>query len=99
MVTNQDARASIEDVQSVRCELADRANYSPALRVTLAVLTGAMIGAQAAPFTIGIPLSLGFFAVTALLVTIARKRIGFFINGYRKGRTLRVAIALPSVSI
>ena len=55
--------------------------------------------AQAAPFTIGIPLSLGFFAVTALLVTIARKRIGFFINGYRKGRTLRVAIALPSVSI
>ena len=32
--------------------------------------------------------------MTALLVTISRQRIGFFINGYRKGRTLRVAIAL-----
>lgn len=94
MITTQDARASIEDVQSVRRELADRATCSPAWRITSAALIGTMFAAQAAPVVIALTLTVGCFAAILVMAVIARKRMGFFINGYRKGRTRTVAIAL-----
>ena len=94
MITTQAARASIEDVQSVRRELAERASCSPAWRVTVAMFSGAMCAVQAAPGFIALPLSLACFAVIAVMAIIGRKRMGFFVNGYRKGRTRRVAITL-----
>jgi hypothetical protein len=94
VITNEDARASIEDVQSVRRDLADRADCSPAWRITGAVLFGAMFAVQAAPVLIAVSLSVSCFAAIAAMAIIARKRMGFFVNGYRRGSTRKVAIAL-----
>ena len=94
MVTKEEARASIEDVRSVRRDLADRADCPPAWRITVSVVGGAMIAVQAAPGFIAMSLSACCLVVIAAMAFIARKRMGFFINGYRKGNTRRVAIAL-----
>jgi hypothetical protein len=94
VITAQDARASIEDVQLVRRELADRADCSLAWRITTAALIGTMFAAQAARGVIALALTVGSFAAIVVMAAIARKRMGFFINGYRKGRTRSVAIAL-----
>jgi hypothetical protein len=94
VTTNEDARASIEDVQSVRRDLADRADCPPAWRITVAVLSGAAFAAQSASGLIAMVLSVSCFAAIAAMAIIARKRMGFFVNGYRKGSTRKVAFAL-----
>ena len=94
MITTEEARASIEDVRSVRRDLADRADCPPAWRITVSVVSGAMVAVQAAPGLIAMTLSACFLVVIVAMALIARKRMGFFLNGYRKGNTRRVAIAL-----
>ena len=94
VTTNEDARASIADVQSVRRELADRADCPPAWRITAAVLTGAACAAQSAPGFTALAITAGCFAAILAMALIARKRMGFFVNGYRKGNTRRIAITL-----
>ena len=53
-----------------------------------------MVAVQAAPGLIAMTLSACFLVVIVAMALIARKRMGFFLNGYRKGNTRRVAIAL-----
>ncbi len=94
MITKEEARASIEDVRSVRGDLADRADCPPAWRITVSVVGGAMVAVQAAPDFIAMSLSTCFLVVIVAMTLIARKRMGFFLNSYRKGNTRRIAIAL-----
>lgn len=53
-----------------------------------------MIAVQAAPGFIAMSLSACLLVVIVAMALIARRRMGFFLNGYRKGNTRRVAIAL-----
>ena len=53
-----------------------------------------MVAVQAAPGFIAMSLSACFLVVIVAMTIIARKRMGFFLNGYRKGNTRRIAIAL-----
>ena len=94
MISTEDARSSIEDVQAVRRELADRADCSPTWRVTVAVLSGAMCASQAAPGFIALALAVGCFAAILVMAIVARRRMGFFINVYRQSGGRKVAIGL-----
>jgi phosphoglycerol transferase MdoB-like AlkP superfamily enzyme len=94
MIHTRDAHALIEDIQSVRHDLADRATSSPAWRFTSAALFGTICAAQAAPGSIALAISVCCFGLFGVMAIIVRKRMGFFVNGYRKGGTRVVAIAL-----
>ena len=94
MITIENARASIDDVRSVRRDLAERADCPPAWRLTAAILCGANCAAQSAPTFIALSLQLCCFAAILAMALIARKRMGFFVNGFRKGSTRKVAVAL-----
>lgn len=94
MITTEDARASIEHVQAVRRDLAVRAECSPAWRFTMATLCGGAFAAQAAPGFIALVLSISCFAAIIAMAIVARRRMGFFVNGYRKGKTRKIAIGL-----
>lgn len=50
--------------------------------------------AQSAPVTASLPITILCFAALVVMMVSARKRTGFFINGYRKGRTRGVTIPL-----
>lgn len=52
-----------------------------------------MVAVQAAPGFIAMTLSACCLVVIVAMASIARKRMGFFLNGFRKGNTRRVATA------
>ncbi len=94
MITTGDANALIDDIRSVRHDLADRVDCPPGWRITSALLFGSICAAQAAPVVIALSITTICLIAIGVMVGIARKRMGFFVNGYRKGRTRAVAIAL-----
>lgn len=94
MTTVRDARELIAEIQSVRHDVAERVNCSPAWRIASATLIGTTCAAQAAPPSIGLPIAAGCFVGIGVMAFVARKRMGFFVNGYRKGRTRKVALSL-----
>lgn len=88
------ARRALEDAQKVRADIADKVRCPPSRHLAMGVVMGGMIAGEAA----SPPISLAILAIclggVVLLVVDARKRLGFFVNGYRRGKTLWVAIGL-----
>jgi hypothetical protein len=88
------ARRALEDAQKVRADLADKVRCPPSWHLAFGLLMGAMVAGEAGPP----PVSLGVLAVclggVVLMARAMRKRMGFFVNGYRRGRTLWVALSL-----
>ena len=63
----------------------------------MAFFIGVAIAAQAAPGVIALATCIVCFAAIGTMAFVARNRMGFFINGYRQGRTRKVAIALLAI--
>lgn len=61
------------------------------------MLFGALCAAKPAPGFIALSISAARFVAIGVMVAISRKRMGFFINGYRRGRTRAVAISVESI--
>jgi hypothetical protein len=53
-----------------------------------------LIAAQAAPPLYAIAIMALWAGAFVLMLRAIRRRLGFFVNGWRRGRTLRVSIAL-----
>ncbi|MBV2149838.1 hypothetical protein KRZ98_16450 [Sphingobium sp. AS12] len=91
----EDARAALDGIEEARRELARKATAFPLWR-------HAAFGAIMAMFVLGqdfgpplqIVLPVGALAATFWLAADDRRRHGMFINGYRKGLTLIVSVAL-----
>jgi hypothetical protein len=91
-LTPDDARSALADLDRNRAELATSMD-APFLRhFVFAVTAPAMVLAATSPRLIGLT-ALGLLMVVGILHW-DRKRYGVFINGYRRGRTLPVTLAL-----
>lgn len=58
------------------------------------MLFGTLCTTQAAPGFIALSITAACFVAIGVIVAIARKRMGFLVNDYRKGRTRAVTISL-----
>ncbi len=92
MSTIVEAQEALAHIHASRAQLARVAHCPPARHLAFAALeAGLVLSPAAAPYQLYtmVPLFLGL----VLIVRWDRRRLGMFINGYRRGRTRRVIAA------
>lgn len=94
MMGREDARAHLAALNAFQENMADELTclwwYAPVVGGLLAMLTYAM--SLERPFMFA--LEGQCFAIMAVLYAVARRRLGYFVNGYRRGRTRKIAFGL-----
>jgi len=89
---------ALRAVRLTREQLAFQARWSFARHASVGVLLGVMIASFALPDGWPIAVVAACLVATVLIVRRDRQRDGFFVSGYRPGRTLPVTIALLVIS-
>lgn len=94
-----EAARALAAVAETRSRFAQRAHWSLPRHLAVGLLMGLLVASYALPEA-GTMAVLGLVILLVLLV-IARDRArdGFFVNGYRKGRTRTIALLLAGASI
>jgi len=91
----EDARIALKGVEEVRRALARKATTYPVWRhAAFAAIMATLVLSQAFSPPLQILLPAAALAAIVWLAADDRRRYGMFINGYRKGRTLPVSVAL-----
>src|SRR6185503_4845693 len=85
---------ALDDALAARAHVAARAECPAYMHVLTALLLSTMVAIQALPVIPNLIALAGCLCAIAAIVVWRRRRYGFFVNGYRRGRTLRVALAL-----
>ncbi|QEH95914.1 hypothetical protein FXF46_06190 [Gluconobacter thailandicus] len=90
----EDARAHLAALETFQGKMIEELTcplwYAPVIGGLFAMLTYAM--SLERPFMFA--LEGECFAITAALYAVARRRLGYFVNGYRRGRTRKIAFGL-----
>ena len=90
-----EARAALDSIDDVQRDLALKATYCPPWRhAAFGAVMALLVLGQGFDIAIMAPLFAVAMLAGVLLVADDRRRYGLFINGYRKGRTLPVTLAL-----
>lgn len=88
----REAAEALKAVTAVEHRLAARAHWPWARHAAF----GAVLGALVASYALPLPLNMGVVALCCAavggIVAWDRRRDGFFVNGYRAGRTRRVTV-------
>jgi hypothetical protein len=97
-VTNPtDAAAALEGARAAREKMADRARCPAYMHAVFGALLGGLVASEAASDA-GTLVIEGLILVVAIaLFVVQRRRLGFFVNGYRRGRTRPVVLGLLGV--
>jgi hypothetical protein len=94
-----DARSALEAKQYAEAQMA-RAATCPAWRHALfGLMMGGLVATPAFEMPIRISLLVLLLAMIPIIVHSDRKRMGMFINGYRRGKTRVVAVGLLIVEL
>ena len=88
------AAAALEDARVVRARLARKVRCPPYMHALFGALYAALVAAQAGSSKLIFEVEGGVVVVAFCMFVWGRRRMGFFVNGYRKGRTRPVAAAL-----
>jgi len=98
MTRNEDALRMMAEVEAANADLAERARAPVWYHPTLGLLTGGLCAVQAAT----VPFMFAYYAVflvgLVLLVRSYVRRNGFWVSGYRAGRTRLVAVGLAVIT-
>ena len=94
MTDAEAARSALEDTRRVRAEMADKLACPPGWHLVFGALMGTIVAAQAATPFYTIAIEVGCAIATGILAATWKRRLGFFINGYRRGRTRWVTFPL-----
>ena len=95
----EDAARALAALAQARWRMAQRAHWPLWRHIAFGALMGMLVASYALPTSIqpiGVVLAL---LCTFLLVRYDRRRDGFFINGYRAGRTRRIALQFVAVAL
>ena len=88
------ASQALEDARAARALVGARLDCPRYMHFVLAGLMSAMIASQSLSTPWNVPAVILCLVAVLMLMQYQRKRYGFFVNGYRKGRTRVVAISL-----
>lgn len=90
-----EARAALDGIDDVQRALALKATHCPPWRhAAFGLVMALLVLGQGFGLAVQMPLLAFAMLGVVLLVTDDRRRYGVFINGYRKGRTRLVSVAL-----
>lgn len=89
-----DALRALEQTEATRRHVAQRAICPLHWHVAFGLLMSTLIAAQAAPPLATCILVLLTMVLMIIMLRAMRRRLGFFVNGWRRGRTLRVTVAV-----
>jgi len=92
-----DAAAALEDARVSRVKLAEKLRCPPYMHAVFGGLLGGLVASEAASDHGTLMIEGLIFAVGVTVFIVQRRRLGFFINGYRRGRTRPIAMAIVGV--
>ncbi len=97
MTNPTDAAAALEGARVAREKMADKTRCPPYMHAVFGALLGGLVASEAAS-DVGTLVIEGLILVAAIaLFVVQRRRLGFFVNGYRRGRTRPVALGVLGV--
>src|SRR5579871_911130 len=88
------ARQALAEVGAIRGQVADKVRCPPSWHIAMGLILGAMVASQALSTALSMAVTAICLCATVLMMQAARRRMGFFVNGYRRGKTLWVALGL-----
>lgn len=94
----QEAARSLDMMRATRGALAARTRWSLARHAAVGLLLGALIAGYALPGSLPVMVVVVCLGATFAIVGRDRRRDGFFVNGYRPGRTRRITFTLVAIA-
>jgi len=94
-----EAARSLEMMHTARGALAERARWSFARHAAVGLLLGGLIAGYALPDPWPVIVAGACMAATAIVIARDRRRDGFFVSGYRPGRTRWVTFLMLLVGL
>jgi len=88
------ASQALEEARAARVQVAARLDCPAHMHALVALLMAVMVASQSLPEPLNLFAIAPSLCALVLLVAYQRRRFGFFVNGYRRGRTRWVAISL-----
>lgn len=98
MISPESALQALNDARAVQAGVASRMRCPPHMHLAFGLIMGAMVAGPAAPSPYNFVVLVLALAGVAAMFRYQRKRFGFFINGYRRGRTLWVTLPLLAIT-
>jgi len=95
----QEAARSLQMMRATRGKLGERTTWSLARHGAVGVLAGSLVAGYALPGSWPVAVIAVCFAATGAVIGRDRRRDGFFVNGYRPGRTRPITLALLVIAV
>jgi len=89
-----EALRALEQTEAMRREVAQRTECPPRWHIAFGLLLATIAAGQATPLPYNVCIEVFCIIAVAVFARAQRRRIGFFVNGWRQGRTLPVTFAL-----
>ena len=97
MTTTEEALAALNAKKSAERQLAVASVCPPWRHAVFGFMMGSLVTTPAFPLPVRFVMLALFFVALVLIVRSDRKRMGVFINGYRRGHTRVVAFAMLAI--
>jgi hypothetical protein len=94
-----EAQQALSAKGDIERQLASAAVCPPWRHVAFAALMAALVAAPALEMPLRMAALILILVAVALIVRSDRKRLGMFINGYRRGRTLYVTLPMLAINL
>ncbi len=91
------AAGALADAQAARAKLAAKLDCPPYTHAVFGALFATLVADMAAPEHLIVPIEGAVMLAGFGLFLWFRRRMGFFVNGYRRGRTRPIALGLLAV--
>lgn len=88
------AAAALMDARRVQAEIVEKSQCPPAMHLVFGGLMGALVAAQGGSASVVFGVEGVVMLAAVILFLRTRRRLGFFVNGYRRGRTRWAVAAL-----
>jgi hypothetical protein len=93
------AQMALEDVRLAKARMAQKVVCPPYRHALFGAMMGALVAAQAGPSQVVFATEAAVVVAAVWMFVTSKRRMGFFVNGYRKGRTRPVALAMVVVYV
>jgi hypothetical protein len=94
-----EALSALDAKRAAEAQVAKAANCPPWRHALFGLLMGALIASPAFETTVRFAILFGILACIPIIIHSDRKRMGMFINGYRRGKTRIVVAAVLVVEL
>ena len=94
-----DARSALEAKQYAEAQMARAATCPPWRHALFGLMMGGLVATPAFEMPIRVSILVILLAMIPIIIASDRKRMGMFINGYRRGKTRIVAIGILAVEL